>query len=156
MGKIDWSIVQNFNPRTDAFSEDPDKHADPNLIYEIDNYRSMLGKPVYVSPVPGALARFEGSTQSQHYAVGRKSTAIDGIPTGDIKHAWLLAVSSGIFGGVGLYPHTRFKNKPWPMLHLDIRRSTTTTIWVREKDGGYTYPFSNSVSMVTFLEELSK
>jgi len=146
MSSIDWNKIRYFDPTKDNFSEDPNE-ADPALIYAIDEFRHILGRSVYPSPVKGALARMTGSVNSRHYAVGRKTDAIDVFPSGDIKLAWLVAVTSGLFGGVGLYPFTHFKDKPWPMLHLDMRpferdggKDNHTLLWLRDDSDSYWFP----------------
>ena len=156
MSEIDWDIVKNFNPNIDNFSEDPDLHAEPQLIYDLDHYRNLLGVPVYVSPVPGALARFKGSTTSRHFALQRKSDAIDIFPSGDIRRAWMIAVSCGLWGGVGLYPYTNFKGRNWPMLHLDKRPADNgVMMWIRKENDDYVYPLSDDLALETLFNELS-
>lgn len=141
-GAIDWNTVRYFNPKIDKFSEDPDLHASPQLIYDLDTYRGMLGVPINPSPAPGALARFDGSKGSQHYAVGRKSSAIDIFVNRDnITRAWLIAVTCGLWGGVGIYPTTKYRGVTWPMMHLDKRNipDAGPLCWVRLKTGKYVY-----------------
>ena len=151
MTGIDWSEVRYFYPATDDFSEDPDQFADPELIYRLDYFREVLGKPVHVSPAPGAMARFDDDAKtSQHYAVGRKSTAIDVFPEGPIIDAWLVAIT-GRFGGVGVYFDTMYRGERKPMLHLDKRprKKGAITLWMR-KDGEYIYSRSE------IIKELSR
>jgi len=95
MNKIDWGLIEFFIPI--EFPEDPDEHAEPQLIMNLDEYRRQLGCRVHPSPVKGALARFDGSTTTQHYAVGRRSTATDVFPEGSILEAWMLALVSGLW-----------------------------------------------------------
>ncbi len=155
MADIDWNMVRNFNPNSDDFSEDPNKYAEPQLIYDLDHYRNLLGVPVFVSPVPGALARFDGSVNSRHFARDRKSDAIDIFPSGDMRRAWLIATTCGLFGGVGLYPYTKYRAKKWPMLHVDKRKVENTVIWVRKENGDYIYPLNDSSSLNTLFSELA-
>lgn len=125
---IDWNKIDYF--REEEFPEDPETYADPFLIYSLDKFRAMLGAPVYPSPVSGALARFDKkSDYSRHYAVERKSDAIDVYCKAPIFQAWSTAISCELFNGVGVYFDTHYKNKHWCMLHLDRRRHKS--LWLR-------------------------
>mgnify|MGYP006442137921 CR=1 FL=1 len=62
---IDWRGARNFSPG--EFSEDPDKYAEPRLIYNLQKTRSLLNRPIFPSPVDGALARTYGSMDYPHY-----------------------------------------------------------------------------------------
>lgn len=131
---IDWSKIEHFKKL--EFSEDPDKCANPSLIYSLDSYRKRLDKSIYPSPVPGALARFnKESKTSRHYAIERKSDAIDVFCEAPIFQAWSIAMHSGLWNGIGVYFDTKYCNKPWCMLHLDKRKYGS--LWFRE-NGEYT------------------
>ena len=121
------------------FSEDP-KYADPRLLENLDTLRHLYGEPIFPSPVQGALARFDADDkESQHYAAdGHVSRAIDWFPSGSVQKAWLFAVSSGLFGGIGIYFDTKYQGRRWPMLHTDIRDRTPALLWYR-LDGKYFY-----------------
>lgn len=140
---IEWAHIEHFSPS--EFSEDPDKYAEPALIEALDAFRGVLESPIYPSPVMGALARFGGSMTSRHYAVGRKSDAIDVFTAGDIRHAWMTAFSSKIWGGIGVYFDTHYQGKPWPMLHLDLRPGKTI-YWYRV-NGQYGSPMNSTNDM---------
>lgn len=136
---IEWDEVDYFHH--DEFSEDPDLYADPSLIYMLDDFRTLLNSAIYPSPAKGALARFDGNPDSRHYAVDRKSDAVDIFVDSDIRHAWLLSMTSGQWGGVGVYFDTYYRDRKWPMLHLDLRPLTSLsgiTYWFR--DGQYYSP----------------
>jgi len=127
MDAINWGLIEFFTPG--EFSEDPNLYAEPQLIMNLDEYRRQLGRRVHPSPVKGALARLDGSTTTEHYAVGRKSTAVDIFPEGSILEAWTLALVSGLWGGIGVYFDTKYAYKPHCMLHLDLRKKHL--IWYR-------------------------
>ena len=74
---------------------------DLRLFKTLDEFAIDLGYPVYPSRAKGALARDYGSSGSQHYAIGRLSTACDFFPDCSIIRAFLMALR--YFGGVGLY-----------------------------------------------------
>lgn len=156
---IDWSRVKYFNPKTDKFPEDPNLYSDPNLIYALDLLREAYGYPIYPSPVKGALARLDGSSTSRHYAVGRKSDAIDIFPTKDKdKELYLAALSSNLFGGLGLYLDTRgLDGLPLPMLHVDLRplNNNKMMLWVRDKKGNYIYSHKDNQRHL-FFNKLSE
>lgn len=96
---------------------------DKNLLLKLDEFRHRWGKPVMISPVKGAVARFNGADDtSQHNADRHGHTnAVDVFPSGmnseaTRRRAFEIAKSVG-FTGIGLYTDT----KPSNMLHLDVR-----------------------------------
>jgi len=122
---IDWHQVRKF--KSADFSESPDTYAEPRLIYSLDAVREFHGHRVYPSPVPGALARFDGSMASQHY-VGNKqkptrlATAVDIFPEGIPMAFFTCALGINAFKGVGIYLDTTgIDGTAWVMFHLDIR-----------------------------------
>lgn len=143
--EIEWESLPYLSPQ--EFSENPDKRAQPDIIYSLHDYRSILGRAFYPSPTPGALARLrEEDKGSRHYAgKGRLSDAVDGFPAGNAANAFLVAITSQLFGGIGLYLDTHYDGREWPMLHLDLRplgtdhAQETALIWIRQ-DGEYHYP----------------
>ena len=145
MASIDWGEGKYFS--WENFSEDPEEHAEPALLYTLDDYRGLLGYPLYPSPVKGGLARFRKSDEgSRHCARNKKrSDASDQFPDQDPARAVLVALTSRLWGGVGLYLDTKLRGIPWPMLHLDLRplgyghSQRTVLVWIR-RDGEYIYP----------------
>ena len=125
---INWKTIRHFTPG--EFSENPDEHAAPELIMALDQWREFLGFIVNPSPVSGALARFSGDSESRHYAVGRLSDAVDVFASCHIRQAWLSAMRSKLWGGIGVYFDTQYQGKSRPMLHLDLRPGPTV-IWYR-------------------------
>ena len=137
MGKIYSTDVKYFNK--DEFPEDPEEFADPVLIFSLDRLRGLIGNKIYPSPVKGALARFdERSKKSQHYAVDRKSTAIDIFPEGDPYINLLLILQSKLFNGVGVYFDTYYFGRFRTMFHLDLRENPL--LWTRT---GHTYRYQS-------------
>ena len=154
---IDWFNVHNFSKN--EFPEDPDKYVDPRLIYTLDKYRTQLGHKVFPSPVKGALARLGGSRNSRHYAIGRKSDAIDIFPDCNVMQAFFLALSMEDINGIGIYPYTCYNSsKLWPMLHIDMRplKNGKKTIWMRNEAGNYIYPNNNDEYSENFIRELQR
>ena len=130
--------------------------ASTGLFVALDNYRERLGQVIRPSPVRGALTRFTGSKTSQHFSDCKQklSTAIDVFVEGNVRRAWQMACMSGLFGGVGLYMDTTgFSGEHEPMLHLDIRPSVYTTIWVRDNRGKYLYVANDWTNM---MREISR
>lgn len=116
------------------------------ILSGIQNYRNILGCPFSVSLVDGALIRFDGRKTSEHHVIinpeslrpVKLSRAIDGFPDCNIFEAWTKALSSNLFGGIGVYFDTKNNNGiPQPMLHLDLR--SLPLIWYRAQ-GMYFYP----------------
>ena len=131
---IHWNAL-NFNKK--EFSEDPDLYADESLIYSLDSFRNQTKKPIYPSPIKGALARFDGSETSQHFAIKRKSTAIDFFCEGFQMEVFLLLYKSALFTGIGMYLDTTGPDgKAWIMFHADIRKSkqTVALFWIVKKE----------------------
>lgn len=117
---IDWSKVLDFHPH--EFRPNELHRLDPEVVYRLQRLRHIIGRRIYPSPAEGAIARFDdGAKYSQHYAVGRMSTAIDVFCEGDPLDNFIAAVGSRLFNGIGIYPYTVFRNRNWVMLHLDTR-----------------------------------
>ena len=135
---IDWSKV--YKLKASEFPEDPDLHADPSLIYALGGLRSSLKDELLLpSPARGALARFDGSKTSQHYAVGRFSTACDIFCTGVPNDAYKLILANPFFKGIGIYLDTKGPDGlPWIMFHVDIRRESLPgnkpLVWIVKKE----------------------
>ena len=125
---INWKTIRHFSAV--EFPDNPDENASPKLIKTLDTWREQLAFRVDPSPVPGGLARFEGDRESRHYAVGRQSDAVDVFPSCHIRYAWLSAVRSKLWGGIGVYFDTQFEGRSQPMLHLDLRPGPTV-FWYR-------------------------
>ena len=126
---IDWDNVYKLD--RDEFSEDPDKYAEPKLIYSLGKLRRLLGVSVYPSPVHGALARVSGSKTTQHYAVDRLSTACDVFIKGIPFEIFTKIMHSKLFTGIGIYLDTNgVDGLPWIMFHLDIRERNFPFIWI--------------------------
>lgn len=121
-------------------------YMDRLILSGVQNYRNILGCPFNISLADGALIRFDGRKTSEHYVIinpetarpEKLSRAIDGFPDCNIFEAWTKALSSNLFGGIGVYFDTKNNNgEPQPMLHLDLR--SLPLIWYRDK-GEYFYP----------------
>lgn len=129
---INWDYVYKLAPH--EFSEDPDKYAEPELMYSLGNLRKLLGTKMRPSPVPGALARLHGKETSQHYAIGRKSTASDEFIEGIPFEIYSKILYSNLFTGIGIYLDTNgVDGMPWIMFHLDIRKRDYPFIWIVKK-----------------------
>ncbi len=124
-------ILRNFKER--EFPESS-VHAEPKLLYKLDDFRDYLNHPIYPSPVPGALARFDTVT-SQHSAVDRKSSAIDFFCACDPFEVFIKLLESKLFKRIGIYFDTFFMGEPHVMFHVDLKHQDL--MWFR--DGGYYY-----------------
>lgn len=163
----DWDALTYFSKEGDVWSEDPDKYASVSLLQSINAYRSLLGSSVVPSPSTGALARFDDdhkvSKTSQHYVGGyrngnrpiiQKSNALDVFAMADIRKAYTAALTSRLFGGIGVYFDTEYKNIPRCMLHIDLRNTEQTVVWFRQ-NGKYYYPLRSFADMKRFYELLN-
>jgi hypothetical protein len=134
---VDFSKVLHFSPS--EFPEDPVAHSLSSLIYTLDDIRKEWRQRIFPSPVKGALARFKGSGTSQHYAIGRKSTAVDIFPEG-IPIVFLLTLQRfPQIKGIGIYRDTFGPDgQYWTMFHIDVREKgfndTAPLIWISLKD----------------------
>lgn len=136
MKKIDWDNIQYF--KQGHFPENP-IYAEPELIYHLDFTRMRLAQRIYPSPVKGALARFSGNSKTQHYAVGRKSTAVDVFCEGYPLVNFLSVLQLHVFNGIGIYLDTNGPDGlPWVMFHFDMRKKpfslTQPLIWIVKKE----------------------
>lgn len=142
--------IRHFTP--DEWPNGVLAHIDPALIGQLDELRERLGRPIYPSPLAGAWTRFDGSSTSRHYAVGRLADAGDVFPEGDIRDAWLAAQALP-FGGIGVYFDTTYQHKPWPMLHLDLRPERV--LWARIGRTRYIYPARGQAERDLFFDLLA-
>lgn len=157
--KIDWDLIHNFLPH--EFPEDPNKYAEPELIYNLDSLRLLYGQKMRPSPASGALARLYGSEYSQHYAVDRLSTAVDWFPEGLPIDMLFTIIVHGKFKGIGIYFDTLGPDGlPWVMFHGDIRtkgaNSLKPVIWLVHKVDGknkYTYIHENPMNWKLLHDE---
>lgn len=110
---LDWSQIKYFSP--DEFQGEL-ANLDSNVVLELDALRSIVGR-IIVSPAPGAVARFDLSSQHDK-TNGRLSVAIDVMPR-DVSLSTFYEVVKERFriGGVGLYPDW----VPYPGAHIDLR-----------------------------------
>jgi len=123
---INWKEINHFS--AEEFSEDPTHLAEPELIISLDQFRSVINKRIFPSPVKGALARIGGSPASQHYIGNslrqpvRKTTAVDIFCEGIPLENYQTLLSLNLFNGVGIYLDTTGPDGlPWIMFHVDIR-----------------------------------
>jgi len=132
--QIENRIIRNF--KLLEFPEDPRKYAEPQLIYNLDDLRDFLDASIFPSPVSGALARFDlGAKDSQHYAVNRKSTAIDIFCDCDPFEAFTKILFSSYFCRIGIYFDTFYNKRKRVMFHVDLKPQSL--LWYRDKDGYY-------------------
>ena len=110
------------------------------LLRKLDLFRELLGSPVHVSPVDGALGRHGGDDDhSQHNVdLWGDVRAIDVFPTlngeyiqteAERTHVYNIARQAG-FTGIGLYTDT----VPGNMLHVDVRddrSESAPALWAR-------------------------
>lgn len=108
------------------------------LVLAIQRFRDVSGIALIPSPVIAGWARNTGSANSQHWALGRLSTAGDLFPArGKALSAWLNAIGMPEFGGVGIYNDTNGPDgRPWVMIHVDLRPESVW--WIRDT-GRYLY-----------------
>ena len=133
--RVVWSQIQYF---TESEYRGEIDDVDPRLVYAADRWRGFLGVPACVTPVKGGIARKgDDSKTSQHYAVGRKSTATDYYsPQATMRQMYQAALRVPEIGGIGLYPEAN----PTPLIHNDVRPRKSNgqpAVWmgVRQPEG---------------------
>ena len=104
---------------------------DANVLLNLRKLRLDWGQPIHPSRHDHGLARTNPQFKnSQHYAVGRLSTAIDFFPTGNVIAFWEMCKQYSFIGGLGIYFDTNRSNlQPGPMIHIDLRPNRI--LWVR-------------------------
>lgn len=123
------------------------------LALGLDAFRARWGHPVMISPAPGAIGRNLGPDAASQHNVDRwgEVRAIDVMPlvregwgtrgatVPELQHAYAVARSLGLFGGIGVYPDWH----PYPGLHLDVRTDrdpAQPALWAGiDHDGGQVY-----------------
>ena len=129
--------MKYFKPN--EFSEDI-KYAAPSLLFSLNFLRGFIQAPIFPSPAPGALARFNGSSKSQHY-VGdedhpiRLSTAIDVFIDLPPFEAFVKIIKSKAFNRIGVYTDVSFHGKHHVMFHIDLK--PRELMWYRDIDYVY-------------------
>lgn len=110
--------------------------------------RALANIPMWPSKLVAGHVRTSGSTKSQHYAVGRLSTATDMHVSSLANMLKVMEAAETIsdIGGIGIYFDTNT-----PMLHLDVRSKRLT--WLRTKDGKYVYKENDIIKFYVTLGE---
>ena len=126
------------------------------LITTLQHVRDKTGIPITPSPVHEGWARTSGSKTSRHYAVDRLSDAGDIFPArGRCLELWARLLETSNIGAVGLYSDTRgVDGAPWPMIHLDLRKTRQKVLWVR--DGDYYYLPQNQIDFWRVVSKIAK
>ena len=132
-GAVDWSLVRYFSAREFGGLL---ASVDPRIIYAADAMRARLGAPLQISKAEGAIARFElSAAPSRHYAVGRKSDALDLHPIGaSLWACYRAALLVPAIGGFGVYPDWNT-----PGIHIDCRPRKpdgSMALWIGESVAG--------------------
>jgi len=138
--ELNWHRINHFNSKENWGDV---KLVDPILIYSLDIFRKQLSSSVYLSPVEGAVVAKTGhSKKSYHYPIQgvRLCLAADIFPNCPLIHAFITAMKSNLFTGIGIYPFWEWKEKKlYGGLHLDIRGGKEKILWWRNEKGHYHY-----------------
>lgn len=121
-GKVNWKRVSHFSPTENWGDID---QVSSLLVYSLDEYRKLIRNKVYLSPRKGAVfAKTGHRCSSLHYPVTdvRPCIAADVFPDCELSVAWMFALKSTVFNGVGIYPYWRWTKHPelYGGLHLDL------------------------------------
>lgn len=131
---------------------------DYRTIVVLQAIRNAGGFPIYPGPSQNNWGRTYGSKGSEHYAVGRLSTAGDVFPEkGKALRFWILAQGFEEIGGIGLYLDTKgIDGRPWIMAHYDLRvdRQPHRLLWVRDETGNYWYESHNPIQFWKGMQKI--
>ena len=123
---------------------------DLDLLQELDDLRHAWGKPIRISPAPGATGRRLGESMSYHnFDRWGCVKAVDVMPDGldcAVCAIEFDRLSRPAFKGIGLYPHW----KPSPGFHLDVRKQYAR--WGAIKIGKQQHYVSFEHALVKFNE----
>lgn len=128
---------------------------DRTILVALDDFRRKWGRPVLISPVDGAVARFGAPRSKSQHSVDYwgNTCAVDAFPIGmdsveQRQRAFRIAREIG-FGGIGLYPDAVL-GKRTGMIHLDTRwirpdmerhldKPATWSAWRKKLGRGWSY-----------------
>lgn len=157
---LDWSRIRYFKPTEFPLAQL--EFLNKYVIEELDKLRNSFGTPIQVSPVEGAVVRFNedstGHPVSWHDSAKKRKLgqAIDVfLPrSDDLSPAEVIMKTFSLtrFRGLGLYFDTFLGSQPHLMLHLDLRHDPF--LWYCPNDSVRKYIYSYSSNR--FLEELEK
>ena len=104
---------------------------DDDLLEKLDELRHQWGKPIFISPVEGGVGRVHEDSQSQHNIINTYGVvrAVDIFPAGASGESMTTAEAEQFvefarnigFTGIGVYTDTYYDNRPWIMVHVDVR-----------------------------------
>ena len=108
---------------------------DSRTILVLQRARNIGRFSIFPGGYQDNWGRTGGSKTSEHYAVGRLSTAGDIFPArGKVLRLWIILQNIEWVGGLGLYLDVNGPDgQPWIMLHYDLRESKNErTFWIRD------------------------
>lgn len=147
---LSWNLINHFKKH--EFKEHT-KEISGALVLSINEYRKQLRKAVYISPANWG----EHSKYSWHYVLKERNDyaqALDIFPKCKLSYAWLAAIKSNLFNGIGIYPHWKDSTKKIDGgLHLDIRKFHRIVMWWCDINGKYHY-FTNWKQVHTLFSVL--
>ena len=114
------NIIRNFS--VNEFPRDALKRTEAKVLETLQMLRSKWDNYIFPSMHPLGWARTDKKySYSEHYAIGRLSTAGDFFPAGNVFQFWLMCQSFPEIGEIGIYFDTnRTKTQPGPMIHISI------------------------------------
>lgn len=126
---MDWGRVRYFKPN--EFPLEELEFLNKYVVEELDKARDVIGIPVFVSPVKGAVVRFRENEQGYPFgwhdsAEKRKLGQAVDVFIPDSKKLTVVdlittVISITRFRGMGIYFDTIYEGKPCVMLHFDLR-----------------------------------
>ena len=93
----------------------------PELLVKLDVLRHQWGRPIRISPAPGAVGRDDNSQSQHNYGAHGEVRAVDVFPAGVITEEdaerFILSATDCGFRGIGVYADW----SPSIGFHLDVR-----------------------------------
>lgn len=158
--EIDYNEIRYFKEvkdRKDAIGLFPD------LLYMVDEFRSVLNKPMSVSPLQGTLVALDGHNPTSFHYPSRGARAGDFFPHCDPYTTQAALMKFNPFTGIGFYFDTHFNGKPLMMMHFDLRPAKSVydkMYWIRDpkfktNGGDGYYSLGKAGSEEKFFSELA-
>lgn len=137
--ELPWKFIRYFSK--DEFDGHTSEISGA-IVYALNEYRNRLNKRILISPANWGTH----SKKSWHSRIPNRNDyaqAIDIFPNCKLSYAWICAIKTGFFRGIGIYPYWKYPEKNlFGGLHLDLRKSDHIAMWWANKNGEYNYFYS--------------
>ena len=134
--ELPWLLIQHFSiPEFEGHTNE----ISGALVLALELFREKLKKRINISPSNWGIH----SEHSWHYRIkdrNKFAQAIDVFPHCNLAYAFMTAIKTNLFNGIGVYPYWSWKNKHLSGgLHLDIRNTKDIKMWWVDQNNKYHY-----------------